>query len=113
MTDEAAPAPTFKKPRRPANIRKRGASEAEADADADAAPAGRPGCAAPQLPSPRAAPRSRRLALRRNSLTVMRELQRQRQRTKGVALDIRAEGGAAEEGGGEEGGDAGDGGAGL
>ena len=43
----------------------------------------------------------------------MRELQRQRQRTKGVALDIRAEGGAAEEGGGEEGGDAGDGGAGL
>ena len=31
MTDEAAPAPTFKKPRRPANIRKRGASEAEAD----------------------------------------------------------------------------------
>mmetsp|Transcript_42384 Transcript_42384/g.137915 ORF Transcript_42384/g.137915 Transcript_42384/m.137915 type:complete len:283 (+) Transcript_42384:49-897(+) len=91
MTDEAAPAPTFKKPRRPANIRKRGASEAEADADADAAPAGRPG----------------------NSLTVMRELQRQRQRTKGVALDIMAEGGAAEEGGGEEGGDAGDGGAGL
>ena len=62
MTDEAAPAPTFKKPRRPANIRKRGASEAEADADADAAPAGRPGCAAPQLPS--LGPRPAHAALR-------------------------------------------------
>jgi len=66
MSDEAAPvadAPVFKKPNRNRNIRKRGAD----DVDAGAGDAGGPGA----------------------SLEVMRELQRQRQRSKGVSLELK------------------------
>lgn len=95
----------FKKPARKANMRKRKAESgpAEGGETADG-----PGCASP-FPTPLSAghlfsPSQHVCCHRSMSLELVKELQRQRQRSKGVTLELKGtEGVAAEEAEGEEG----------
>ena len=102
MGDDAAPV-VFKKPARKANMRKR---KVEAD-DADAGEAGQASGGTRCAEGPRAARThalrphppgaQRRVARGSASLEMMKELQRQRKREKGVSLELKGTDGDAEE----------------
>ena len=102
MADDAAPV-VFKKPARKANMRKRKVEADDADAGEAGEASGGPRCAeGPAQPARTPCARTRlelsdRVPRGSASLEMMKELQRQRKREKGVSLELKGTDGDAEE----------------